>query len=353
MYDRIGKYHVIRAAGAGGFGTVYEGYDLELDRNIAIKLCTSEDDKQLQRFRREARIVSKLKHPHIALVYDFGFDREAGVHYLIEEFLSGVDLQRKLEDRDHLPAAVRVRYLNELAQGLDFVHSRGLIHRDLSPRNVRILHDHTVKIMDFGLAKDLAEATLTGFGENFATIGYTAPEQITATREVDHRTDIFSFGVIAYALLTFSNPFTAKKMGEFIHLVCHHKPQPVRELWAECPQQLSDMIDRCMAKTPEERFGSFSEILQVLREVLSHLRDHDVPTLKEPAPFREILRSASSVEQMLLGSSSRLGDEDPSDETGFETRVDNPVYPSPSEPAEEAESFEDDPDLHDGTTLRL
>ena len=262
------------------------------------------------------------------------------MHFLIEEFLSGVDLQRKLEDHDHLPAAVRVRYLNELAQGLDFVHHRGLVHRDLSPRNVRILHDHTVKIMDFGLAKDLAEATLTGFGENFATIGYTAPEQITATREVDHRTDIFSFGVIAYALLTFTNPFTAGTMAEFIDHVCHRQPRPVRELWPQCPERLAEMIERCMRKAPERRFESCTEILQILREVLRDLRDHDVPTLKAPAPSHEIVRSISTVEDLLLESSQA---ESPS----FETKVDH----KPFNPFAEKEEEEDD--LGEGTTIRL
>lgn len=281
MIERIGKYHVIRAAGSGGFGTVYEGYDVELDRNVAIKICTG-GESQLERFRREARVVSQLKHRNVALVYDFGFDEDAAVHYLVEEFLSGVDLDKKFDDRDRLPPSLRLRYMMGIAQGLEFVHERGLIHRDLSPRNIRVLHDHTIKIMDFGLAKDATDSTLTLMGDNFGTIGYTAPEQVTGMRTVDQRTDIFSFGVIAYELLTHTNPFMAENMGRFIQKIHHHEPRPLTELWPGCPPELAAVIHRCMEKTPEERTPSCSEVLPILRKTLRYLRDHDVPAIYSP-----------------------------------------------------------------------
>lgn len=277
MHERIGKYHVIRAAGSGGFGTVFEGYDIELDRNVAIKICASDDEVQLERFRREARVVSQLKHPNIALVHDFGFDPEAGLHFLVEEFLSGVDLEKKLEERDRLPPSLRIRYLIGLTQGLEFVHNRGLIHRDLSPRNIRVLHDHTIKIMDFGLAKDVTDSTLTLVGDNFGTVGYTAPEQITGMREVDHRTDIFSLGVIAYELLTWSNPFKAESMGSFIHKVNHVEPEPMANLWRGCPPELAEAVHRCFAKAAGERYDSCSEVLPVLKRALRFLREHETP----------------------------------------------------------------------------
>jgi serine/threonine protein kinase len=278
MHERIGKYHIIRAAGSGGFGTVYEGYDVELDRNVAIKICTSDDENQLQRFRREARIVSRLKHRNVALVYDYGFDSVAGLHYLVEEFLSGVDLEKKIQERDDLPAPLRLRYLMEVAQGLLFVHDQGLIHRDLSPRNIRVLHDHSIKIMDFGLAKDSADSTLTLVGDNFGTVGYTAPEQITGMRTVDQRTDIFSFGIVAYELLTWSNPFKAESMGSFIHKIHHVEPDPLGDLWRGCPPDLAEAVHRCLRKRPEERFNSCSEILPVLKTTLRFLRDHETPS---------------------------------------------------------------------------
>ncbi len=286
MYEKIGKYHVIRAAGAGGFGTVYEGYDSELDRNVAIKLCKTDDEDQLERFRREARIVSQLKHRNIALVYEFGFDPAAGIHYLIEEFLSGVDLEKKIEERDCLPPVLRVRYLMNLAQGLAVVHEKGLIHRDLSPKNIRVLHDHTIKIMDFGLAKDVTDSTLTLAGDNFGTIGYTAPEQLSGMRLVDHRTDIFSFGVIAYELLTYTNPFHADDMAAFLNKTHHCEPTPINELWPACPAELAEVIHRCMRKSPEDRFSSCAEIISAMKKVRALLRKGGVekyPGLPQPA----------------------------------------------------------------------
>ncbi len=312
MFARIGKYHVIRAAGSGGFGTVYEGYDVELDRNVAIKICTG-DESQLERFRREARVVSQLKHRNVALVYDFGYDDDAGVHYLVEEFLSGVDLDKKLEERDRLPPALRLRYLMGIAQGLAFVHERGLIHRDLSPRNVRVLHDHTIKLMDFGLAKDVTDSTLTLIGDNFGTIGYTAPEQVTGMRTVDHRTDLFSFGVIAYELLTLTNPFMADNMGNFIHKIHHHVPRSLAELWPECPPELAEAVHKCMEKAPEDRYGSCSEILPILKSALRYLRDHDVSAPYAPPSasdeFDEIL-DAVGEQISLADGGRRTGDVD-------------------------------------------
>lgn len=305
MHERIGKYHVIRAAGHGGFGTVYEGYDVELDRNVAIKICVG-DDRQIERFRREARIVSQLKHRNVALVFDFGYDEQAGVHFLVEEFLSGVDLEKKLEDHDRLPPALRLRYLIGIAQGLEFVHERGLIHRDLSPRNVRVLHDHSIKIMDFGLAKDVTDSTLTLIGDNFGTIGYTAPEQVTGMRAVDHRTDIFSFGVIAYELMTLTNPFLADDMGTFIRKVHRHEPRPLLELWPECPAELAAAIHQCMEKTPEDRFASCSEILPILKAALKTLRDDDVPAIFAPPELPEATFDDMLLDDDLAVDSGRL-----------------------------------------------
>lgn len=285
MYERIGKYHIIRAAGRGGFGTVYEGWDTELDRNVAIKLCRSDDAGQVERFRREARIVSQLKHRNIALVYDFGFDKDAEVHFLIEEFLSGVDLEKKIQEQDRLPPPLRIRYLMSIAQGLAFVHDHGLIHRDLSPKNVRVLHDHSIKIMDFGLAKDIADSTLTLVGDNFGTMGYTAPEQIEGMSTVDHRTDIFSFGVMAYELLTFTNPFHAESMEGYIHKTHHCAPAPITELWPACPEMLAEAVHKCIKKSPADRFRSCAEIIPVLRKSLNQLRSQNLRDLNDTWPL--------------------------------------------------------------------
>ncbi len=306
MHQRIGKYHVIRAAGYGGFGTVYEGYDSELDRNVAIKICTSDAEDQLRRFEREARIVSRLQHPRIAIVYDYGFDIHSGLHYLVEEFLSGVDLEKKVVEQDDLPVILRLRYLLQMAQGLKFVHERGLIHRDLSSRNVRVLHDHSIKLMDFGLARDLSDATLTLLGENFGTVNYTAPEQLDNMRGVDLRTDIFSFGVIAYELLTFRNPYQAESMGQFMSRL-RGEPTHIGEAWPQCPPVLGEMIHRCLRYEPDDRYASCNEILKVLETQLEQARQRELPPAPPPPRLGDPGPAAGAASGEPRGISTRPG----------------------------------------------
>lgn len=278
--SRIGKYYVLRKAGSGGFGTVYEGYDLDLERNVAIKVWTGADS-ELKRFEREARIWSTLNHPKIVRVFEYDRDPLTGSYYLVQEFLSGADLDKKIRDKDQLPPSLRVRYLRDIAEGLHFAHESGIVHRDLSPRNVRILHDHSIKIMDFGLARSAEETTLTLTRAGVGTRGYAALEQLEDGRTVDRRTDIFSFGILAYELLTWKNPFQSEHIGQYIAKLADATPTPITRLWPECPASLAAMIHQCLMRLPEDRYSSCRELLPILQENMELLRRQQ-PTPPEP-----------------------------------------------------------------------
>ena len=148
--ETLDKYQVLEKIGVGGFGVVYKAYDPFIKRAVAIKTCTSEDAEMRERFMSEAEIAGNLHHRNIVTVYDFGF--KDGVPYLVQEYLSGEDLDRKIKRREFLSLPEKLLYLVQIVRGLQYAHSRGVVHRDIKPANIRILEDDTAKIMDFGIA---------------------------------------------------------------------------------------------------------------------------------------------------------------------------------------------------------
>jgi len=261
--ERIGKYEVVAKIASGGFGVIYKGWDPYIKRSVAIKLCSTPDTEVRQRFFREAQFVGNLVHPNITLVFDFGIEDD--VPYLVQEFLSGYDLDQLVRAgvlRGN-PAAI-IAILRQISDGLDFAHSRGIIHRDIKPSNIRILEDGTVKIMDFGIAKSLEAGTkLTQTGIALGTAGYLAPEQIQGSL-IDARTDIFALGVVGYELVTERRPFEGRSLSNVLYNILNLDPPPARQLSSWCPGELEAIIVRCMAKDPEARFQSVAELNDAL-----------------------------------------------------------------------------------------
>lgn len=260
---RIGKYEVVAKIATGGFGVIYKGWDPYIKRSVAIKLCSTPDTEVRQRFFREAQFIGNLVHPNITLVFDFGIEDE--VPYLVQEFLSGYDLDQLLRAgvlRGN-PSAI-VSILRQVCEGLDFAHSRGIVHRDIKPSNIRVLEDGTVKIMDFGIAKSLEAGTkLTQTGIALGTAGYLAPEQIQGAL-IDARTDIFALGVVGYELVTERRPFEGKSLSNVLYNILNLEPPPVRQAADWCPQELEAVIARCMAKDPASRFQTVKELEDAL-----------------------------------------------------------------------------------------
>lgn len=276
--ETLDKYQVLEKIGVGGFGVVYKAYDPFIKRAVAIKTCTSEEAETRERFMREAEIAGNLHHRNIVTVYDFGF--RDGVPYLVQEYLSGEDLDRKIKRREYLSLPEKLLYLLQIARGLQYAHSRGVVHRDIKPANIRILEDDTAKIMDFGIAK-LAqqEQALTQAGITLGTAAYLAPEQIRGAA-FDSRTDLFSFGILAYELLAFERPFQGAEISAVFYKILHENAPPLRSKAPDCPEELERIVMRCLEKDPAGRYPGCSELLADLEALMQHRTREAGPELE-------------------------------------------------------------------------
>jgi len=261
----IGKYEVIEQIAVGGFGVIFKGWDPFIKRKVAIKMCATPDDEVRQRFQQEAEFVGNLVHRNITLVFDFGV--EGDVPYIVQEFLSGYDLDELLKADVVSDEDTIVSILIQVCEGLEFAHERGIVHRDIKPSNIRVLEDGTVKIMDFGIAKSiLAASKLTQTGIALGTAGYLAPEQIQG-RTVDARTDIFAVGVVAYELVTGIRPFESATLSNVLYKILNEEPDYPSIVEGGCSEELQEVVRRCLAKEPEDRFQDSGELLADLRSI--------------------------------------------------------------------------------------
>ena len=270
---KLGKYEIIEPIGEGGFGIVYKGFDPFIKRHVAIKTCTSPDKELRQRYFREAEIAGRLDHPNIVRIFDFGTENDTP--YLVQEFLAGGDLDHKIEGRQFVPYPERLLYLIQIARGLAYAHDQGVIHRDIKPANIRILEDGSAKIMDFGVAMlQNAETRLTKDGMAVGTAAYLAPEQVKG-QDTEPRTDIFSYGVLAYELLTGERPFEQDSISATLYSILHDDVKPITLPTSVCPEALGQLIERCLDKDPMQRPGHFSEILEDLDKIRTQMRSTD------------------------------------------------------------------------------
>jgi len=272
---KIGKYEITGQIAEGYFAMVLEAVEPPpprgLGRKVAIKVCSTNDENLRRRFAREAEMIAKLgQHANITSAYDLGYHEDAP--YLVEEYLSGEDLRHKLQRGEKMLLSDQLSCLLQVAKGLHFAHSRGIVHRDIKPENIRLLENGQVKIMDFGVGRVIAsEVTrLTREGTIMGTLGYLAPEQLRG--KVDERSDIFAYAVVAYELLSLRHPFTAETLKEQYRVLSEVDPTPLTELNANCPKPLAQLIHDCLAKEPAERPQTFEEIIGELRRILRQLQ---------------------------------------------------------------------------------
>ncbi len=272
--DKIGKYEIIDKIGEGGFGVVYKGKDPFIKRLVAVKTCSSENADIQKRFFREAEIAGNLHHTNVVTIHDFGI--EGTTPYLVQEFLSGDDLDVVIKkSKEPIPLSIKVRYLRGIAEGLNYAHAQGVIHRDIKPANIRILDNDRVKVMDFGIAKlKDQESQLTQTGMTLGTVAYLSPEQLRG-QDVDYRADIFSYGILAYELISGQRPFRADTIHSLFYQLLNEPAQSLEELDEGVPGPLNEVIQKCLAKTPEERYASFSEVIADLGRVQNELGDDD------------------------------------------------------------------------------
>ena len=265
MPDKIGKYEVSEQIGVGGFGAVFKGRDPFIKRTVAIKTCQLNDEEVKSRFFREAELAGNLHHRHITTIYDFGV--ENGVPYIVQEFLTGEDLDKKIKRSEAIPLPRKVEILMAIADGLGYAHRHSIIHRDIKPANIRILDDGSVKIMDFGIAKSLAtDSNLTQTGITLGTSAYLAPEQIRGD-PLDGRTDIFALGVLAYELLTYRKPFRGEHLSTVLYRILNEAPEPVQTISPDVPASLAAIVTKAMEKSATNRFPTMEALHQELQSV--------------------------------------------------------------------------------------
>lgn len=290
----FGKYQVVELIGEGGFGRVFKGLDPDLKRPVAIKTCSLSEPEMRERFFREAEIAARLHHPNITTVYDFG--REEGEPYLVQEYLTGEDLDHIIKEGRDLPLATKIQYLIQVGEGLGYAHSQGVIHRDVKPANIRVLDDGQVRIMDFGIARLVEETQrFTQAGMTIGTAGYLSPEQLQGL-DVDHRSDIFSFGVLAYEFLLNRAPFQGESISALFYAIAHEEPAPIGEVWAECPPALAACISRCLEKNRDTRYGSFKEVTADLRNALAEVEGGGPVPVKEGRAAVPAVAAAAAAE---------------------------------------------------------
>jgi serine/threonine-protein kinase len=264
-----GRYRLEARIGTGGMSTVYRALDETLERQVAIKLMNREiasDSDQLERFRREARAVAQLSHPHIVGVIDAGED--AGRPYIVFEYVEGETLKERIRRLGQLPIGEAVAYAIEIARALGAAHARHIVHRDVKPQNVLIDEEGSAKVTDFGIARTLDEDGLTQDGRVLGTTDYVSPEQALG-HPVSGQSDLYSLGVVLFEMLTGTVPFRGENQVAVAMKHVREELPDVRELRPEVSAALAAVVDRATAKDLKERYRSDDELIDDLSEVLA------------------------------------------------------------------------------------
>src|SRR5499433_2098223 len=286
---KLGRYEIRAKLGQGGMGEVYLAEDTRLHRNVALKVLPTDlaaNRERMHRFEQEATAAAALNHPNIATIHEIG--ESDGVNFIAMEFIDGQTLREKIH-RERAELRKLLRYLQQVAEGLAKAHQAGIVHRDLKPDNVMITGDGYAKILDFGLAKlteqtkppgieaPAAEATtavlkqpLSTPGVVMGTVGYMSPEQAQGM-QVDHRSDIFSFGCLLYEAATGRRAFESESTLDTLHKIVHAPVPLVKDANPAAPADLTRIVRRCLAKDPDERYQSIREAAIELRELRREL----------------------------------------------------------------------------------
>ena len=296
---RLGHYHIVEKIGAGGMGDVYRAWDEHLDCDVAIKVLppgSVNDESARKRFHKEARALSSLNHPNIAIVHDF--DTQQGMDFLVMEYIPGVTLSESLA-KGPLPEKEVLRLGVQLAEGLAAAHGHGVVHRDLKPGNLRLTGDGRLKILDFGLAKLRHPVTDSAATESYSethtmagTLPYMAPEQLLGG-EIDARADIHAAGSVLYEMATGQRPFAEVEGSQLIGAILRKPPLAPASLNPRVSPELERIIGKCLEKEPENRYQSAKDLAVDLRRL-------GMPSIATQAPARRQVRKHPSWKILLV-----------------------------------------------------
>jgi serine/threonine-protein kinase len=265
-----GRYRIENEIGSGGMSTVYCAFDETLERQVALKIMHSDissDTAALERFRREARTVAQLSHPHVVMVIDAGEDQ--GHPYIVFEHVRGETLKDRVRREGPLPIAEAVAYAIEIGRALQAAHEQGLVHRDVKPQNVLLDEEGRAKVTDFGIALGLEPEGLTAAGRVVGTTDYVSPEQAMG-QEVTGQSDVYSLGIVLFEMLTGAVPFTGESG---VSVAMKHVREGIPDVQRRRPEvsaALAGVLERATAKERQNRYGSMDDFVGDLEEVLTY-----------------------------------------------------------------------------------
>jgi Tol biopolymer transport system component/predicted Ser/Thr protein kinase len=284
---RLGPYEIETRLGAGGMAEVWKARDTRLGRLVALKVSRTEFSR---RFELEARTVAALNHPHICTLYD------VGPNYLVMECITGKPLQ-ELIPKKGLPLSEALNYAGQIADALAAAHTAGIVHRDLKPGNIMVTEEGVVKVVDFGLARVVIPEfptpddpnPLTATGEIVGTVSYMSPEQAEG-KNVDARSDVFSFGSVLYEMLTGARAFHGASLASTLADIIHMDPRPASEIAGPLPRDLETLLARCLRKDPSRRWQSMADVRVALLDLKEDSAARQVVAALRPAGSRILLR---------------------------------------------------------------
>jgi serine/threonine-protein kinase len=285
---QIGRYKITGELGRGAMGIVYKADDPALGRTVALKtIALSDDEPEREEYRKrflmEGKAAGRLTHPHIVTVYDFGEERD--IAYLAMELLKGTELRTRMQE-GAIPVIEAVDIAGQVAEGLGFAHEHGVVHRDIKPGNIMLVARGQAKIMDFGIARTRASDHKTSTGVVLGTPKYMSPEQVAGS-PVDHRSDIFSLGIVLYEMLTRTAPFGGEDTTQIMHKIANAEAAPPSRLNPEVPSLLDFVLARALKKDPGVRYQDAYEMAADLRSCLAELRGRARAAPKEESAAKD------------------------------------------------------------------
>jgi serine/threonine protein kinase/Tfp pilus assembly protein PilF len=285
----VSHYKIVEKLGEGGMGVVYKAQDTKLDRMVALKFLPKNllcDDEAKTRFEHEAKAASALNHPNITTIYEI--DEVESECFICMEYVEGKSIKELIKERT-LSIEKILKIAIQIAEGLNAAHKKGIVHRDIKSDNIMLTDEGLVKIMDFGLAKLKGVSKLTKTGTTVGTIQYMSPEQAQGM-EVNQRSDIFSFGVVLYEMITGQLPFKGEHEAAIIYSIINEPPQPLARYKANVPEGLQRIVGKAMEKNREERYQHVDDMLADLRKIKRSLESTvEQPSTKKPQPSIAVL----------------------------------------------------------------
>lgn len=317
---KLGRYEIRSKIGAGGMGEVYLAEDTRLHRKVALKVLPADlasHQDRMRRFEQEATAAAALNHPNIAHIYEIA--EQDGTHFIAMEFIDGVTLGKLIHGKE-TELGKLLRYLQHSAEGLAKAHAAGIVHRDLKPDNIMVTQDGHAKILDFGLAKLTEPPPISGSGSSevatailpqhsqpgtvMGTVGYMSPEQAQGkTRQIDLRSDIFSFGCILFEAITGEKAFAGTDAIDSLNKIIREQAPPISELNPNAPADLQRIVRRCLAKDPDERYQSIKDVAIELKEIRRTLTASEFDAATPPGRTATVPSAAGTGTDQTLGQS--------------------------------------------------